>query len=475
GTSYGLLELQGLVDTRLFDPTTDSWSVTNPMHWGRWYPSLVTLGNGSVFVASGVTKLIKPIYTNPKTAVMSGRNVVQTEIFNPLTATWTENRSSANRSLPLYPRIHLLPDGHVFYDAGGEVFNPFGEAYDEALWNATASYDPATQKWTTLGVPLALSLDLSRGAAGVGPTAGFRGSTFSVMLPLQAPYNSASFLSAGGTLGTTPGSYFATTSSSIDTVTIKKGKESFSSRATGPLVNARWFSTAVPLPTGQVVAFNGDNRDDVVGPGTTFPVAQAELFDPATGKWSPLASTIDPRGYHNTAILLPTGQVLVGGGAPISALDMYNQTLPGGFADNWRDPSFQLYDPPYLHWGYTQPAITSVSAGSALTPVDYGTSFALGVAKGSSGGAIAKVVLVRNPADTHVVDGDQRSVELPFVVNGDGSLTVNAPPNGNVAPPGDYMLFVDQVTPKGLVPSVAASVWVGGSPDQVPPGLSRPR
>lgn len=474
GTPYGLLEIQGLLDTRLFDPASNSWSVTSPMHWGRWYPSLVTLANGSVFVASGVTKLIKPVYTNPKTALMSGRNVVQTEVFDPVTAKWTQNPSSANRSLPLYPRLHLLPDGHVFYDAGGEVFNPFGEAYDEALWNLAASYNPATKRWTNLGLPLALSVDVRRGAAGVSPTLGFRGSTFSVMLPLQYPYTSASFLTAGGTLGTTPGTYLATTASSIDTVTLEKSKsgsgESFSSKATGPLVDARWFSTAVELPTGGVVAFNGDNRDDVVGPGTTFPVAQTELFDPATGTWSAGASTGDPRGYHNTAILLPSGQVLVGGGAPISALDLYNQTLPGGFADNWRDPSFQLYDPPYLHWGYSQPQITSVGAGSPTAPIGYGSSFAVGYSLGSGGGSVGKVVLVRDPADTHVIDGDQRNVELPFTVSG-GVLTVTAPPNGNVAPPGNYMLFVDEQTPRGLVPSYAAQVWVGGSPDQLPPGL----
>ena len=32
------------------------------MNYGRWYPSLVTLANGNVFVASGVTKLVKPVY-----------------------------------------------------------------------------------------------------------------------------------------------------------------------------------------------------------------------------------------------------------------------------------------------------------------------------------------------------------------------------------------------------------------------------
>jgi hypothetical protein len=32
------------------------------MSFGRWYPTMVTLGDGTTFIASGVRKLIKPIY-----------------------------------------------------------------------------------------------------------------------------------------------------------------------------------------------------------------------------------------------------------------------------------------------------------------------------------------------------------------------------------------------------------------------------
>ena len=54
------------------------------------------------------------------------------------------------------------------------------------------------------------------------------------------------------------------------------------------------------------------------------------------------------------------------------------------------------------------------------------------------------MVLVRNTAFTHVVDGDQRSVKLPVTgVDGD-AVHVQAPPNGNVAPPGPYLLFLNR-------------------------------
>jgi hypothetical protein len=462
GTGLGVAELQGLRNTRVFDPRTSRWYASGPMHWGRWYPGLVTLPDGKVFVASGVTKLLKPVYT--QRPLMSGTNVEQTETFDPASGRWSDNGDSATRSLPLYPRLHVLPDGHVYYDAGGQTFNPFGQSYDEALWNQAASYDPRTRRWQDLGIPLGASVDPSR-PTDIAITAGFRGSAFSVMLPLIPPYTSASFLSAGGVLGVSPGAYVANTSSIVNTVTTDDGAEHFSSQATGPLHNARWFSSAVSLPTGQVIAFNGANRDDVVGPGTSFGVTQAELFDPQRGTWSPLADSRIPRTYHNSAVLLPSGQVLVGGNAPISTLYAYNTNLPGGFSNDFRDPSFQVYDPPYLHWGIPQPTISDVR-GVGRESLAYGQGFDV---VSPDADRVASVVLVRNTAFTHVVDNDQRTVVLPMSgVDGD-AIHVKVPPSGNVAPPGPYLLFLNEKTDHGLIPSVARQVFVG------PKGRSVPR
>jgi hypothetical protein len=468
GTPYGVAELQGLENTRLFDPSTDTWTQSGPMNYGRWYPSLVTLPDGNVFVASGVTKLIKPVYSDDP--LVSGTNVEQTEVYDVRSGRWAANPPSADHPLPLYPRLHLLPDGHVYYDAGGQVFNPDGQSYDEAVWNLAASYDPATQSWAVLGVPFGVSTEPGR-PLDTSISAGFRGSSFSVMLPLvpdaSGSYRQAQFLSAGGVLGTTPGGYFATASSIVDTVTIGPGDtESFSSTPTGPLHNARWFSTGVLLPTGQVMAFSGANRDEVLGPGTGFAVRQAELFDPTTSSWTPMASGIDERTYHNTAVLLPTGQVLVGGNAPINTLYGYSQTLPGGFSNGFRDPSFELYDPPYLNWGIAQPVITGVS-GVPGDPVGmgYGGQLQVSVHLPSQATGVATVALVRNPSLTHLVDGDQRQVDLPFAVTSSspsGALTLRArlPADGAVLPPGPYMLFVDAETAKGLIPSIAAQLSV---------------
>lgn len=444
----GVIELEGLKATRLFDPATNAWGTAGPMNWGRWYPSAVTLANGDIFVASGVTKLLKPLYTDEKNMPNSGKNVPQTETYELGKNAWVDNGPAAERSLPLYPRLHLLPNGNVYYDAAGQVFNPMGQAYDELTWNTAATYDPTKKVWNDLGIPGLGTGDLTQ--------IGFRGSTFSVMLPLKAPYTSASFLSAGGILGTTPGTIIGVPFSRINTITLgEDGSETLTTTPTGPLNNGRWYTTGVSLPDGSVLGVNGATVDEVVGPGDGMPVRQAELFTPdgeGGGTWTPVASGNHDRGYHNTAVLLPDGRVLIGGNAPIPNNYGTVQTFPGGFSNNSRDASFEIYSPPYLFRG-ARPVIGNVDQA-----LDYGSELAI---ETPDAGAIKSVVLVRNPAITHLVDADQRSVELPITKKNDGSVTVSVTGNTSVLPAGPYMLFINKEGNDGLIPSVSRQVSVG--------------
>jgi hypothetical protein len=445
---FGLTELEGLKAARIFNPEDNTWRQVSSMNWGRWYPSAVTLADGDVFVASGVTKLLKPLYLDQKNLPNSGKNVPQTETYDVGANAWKDNGPAGERSLPLYPRIHLLPNGHVYYDAGGQVFNPMGQAYDEATWNIAASYDPGTKSWTDLGIPGMDTGDLTQ--------MGFRGSTFSIMLPLKAPYDSASFLSAGGILAPTPGTVLGTPFSRINTVTVgKDGKESLATTVTDPLSQGRWYSSGVALPDGSVFAVSGASLDEVVGPGDGMPIHQAELFTPdgkGGGSWAPVASESHDRVYHNTAILLPDGRVLVGGHSPIPNNYTKVMTFPGGFSNNSRDASLEVYSPPYMFKG-DRPVI-----GSVKQSLDYGSQLVIPT---SDPGSIKSVVLVRNPSLTHLVDADQRTVELPITSAGDGTVTVSLTDNRAVLPAGPYMLFINKGSDKGLIPSVSRQVYVG--------------
>jgi hypothetical protein len=76
------------------------------------------------------------------------------------------------------------------------------------------------------------------------------------------------------------------------------------------------------LPSGKVLVAGG-----VSFFGGLFPTT-AELFDPATGKWSPTLPLVSGRTDH-TAALLPNGKVLIAGG--------FNTTDTG--------PTSELFDP----------------------------------------------------------------------------------------------------------------------------------
>jgi hypothetical protein len=214
----------------------------------------------------------------------------------------------------------------------------------------------------------------------------------------------------------------------------------------------------VLLPTGQVLAFNGADRDAVAGPGGEVGKRQAELFNPATEQWTPVASSHDVRTYHNSAVLLPDGRVLVGGHAPISTLYLRNTTLPGGVTapNDGRDASFEIYNPPYMYWG-PQPRI--LGAPSIRSSLRYARTFR--IRTNQPAGAIASVVLVSNPSVTHLVDANQRNVVLPVVGRKGNVLSVKAPPSANVAPPGPYLLFVNRQTPHGLQPSRSRQLFLG--------------
>jgi hypothetical protein len=120
----------------------------------------------------------------------------------------------------------------------------------------------------------------------------------------------------------------------------------------------------------------------------------------------------------------------------------------------------EIYQPAYL---FTKDATGNVAfaarptISSSPTGVSYGSSFTVQTPDATT---ISSVALIRNGSPTHAFDQDQRFVSLSFTA-GSGALSVTAPPNGNIAPPGYYMLFL--VDSSG-VPSVAKFVQVGAQP-----------
>lgn len=188
------------------------------------------------------------------------------------------------------------------------------------------------------------------------------------------------------------------------------------------------------LPDGTVLVTGGTS-----GPGhnnTATAVLSAELWDPATEAWTTLASASVPRLYHSSALLLPDGRVMTTGG------DGY--------------PEVEAFSPPYLFKG-ARPAMSGVPES-----IGYGQKFTVSSPDASG---IAKVTLIRLPSVTHAFNQNQRLNVLQFA-QGTGALDITAPANGNLAPPGHYMLFL--VNGNG-VPSVGSIVQLGSAAPVAPP------
>jgi hypothetical protein len=430
-TDVGGTELDGLRGTSVFDPRSNSYRSGARMKYYRWYPTMVEQPDGKIFVAGGVTKLIKSTQLG---------NVRRSETYDPVADTWTENYAgpASDNSMPLYPRLVLAPNGKIFYGTSGQMWSPFGEGADEALYGIQQFFNLETKQWEVVGpAPLGTS-----------------DSAFMLPLTLKAPYDKMTLLKFGGSVGPPPGSWVATPFSSLTTID-KAGN--VTNTLTGNLNHARWFASGVLLPDGKVLAVGGADKDHAIDPSSEIAVRVPELYDPATGQWSDMAPNARDRTYHNSAVLLPDMRVLFGGHAPLPPhYGGPNQDMGAPFANNDKDSSFEVWSPPYLHRG-PRPRINHAPAGLA-----YGERFNLGT---PDTGEIESVLLIKTPSPQHVLDPDQRTLELTFEKAGTGTLDVAAPPNGVAAPPGYYYLVVNRKTDQGPVPSVARMVHVGTTSD----------
>jgi Domain of unknown function (DUF1929) len=434
----GVIELEGLRSSRTFDYTTNRWDATSPMRFGRWYPAAVSLPDGKIAAVSGVTKLIKST---------QGSQVRRTETYDPKSDRWSEDYSgvASEKTLPMNPRTYLAPNGKLFYTGDGQMFGPFGEAVDEALYGVQGFFNFDTNQWEDAGITVP------------------RSSPSSIALPMKAPYDTMTILRAGGTFGPPPGAYLATPTTTLTTVD-KAGKVT---NVPGPLLNnARWFTQPTALPDGQVLLTSGARNDEVVAPGVELPVKQPELYNPETKTFTPMALPERARTYHNNAELLPNGQVLVGGNAPISlGYGVERDAVPGITGNNDKDSSFELFSPPYLHMG-PRPHIDRVQSG-----LKWGSDFTIDT---HNAGEITKVMLMKMPATQHIMANNNRTLELPFSTE-NGRLVATTPPDGVAAPAGYYYLFIDRAGDRGTsVPSVARIVKVGRTSDdaQAPEPMS---
>jgi Domain of unknown function (DUF1929)/Kelch motif len=202
-------------------------------------------------------------------------------------------------------------------------------------------------------------------------------------------------------------------------------------RYTGSMNHARRQFNTTLLPDGQVLATGGTSAEGFSD--ASGAVHAAEVWNPETGEWTVVASNAVNRVYHSTTLLLPDGRVLHAGSGD-------GPGLP-------RELNAEIFSPPYLFRGET-PSI--LEAPEAVT---YAEQF---VVRTPDAPRIVRATLVRLGSVTHGFDQNARFLELSFSRVA-GGVMVTAPANGNVSPPGDYLLFI--LNPSG-VPSVGKTIRI---------------
>jgi hypothetical protein len=384
--------------------------------------------------------------------VIGGHNggefgIPATTIFNPATNTWSTG--AAMNSPRWYPMATKLPDGRVVTIGGNMSPGVFA--------NTPEVYDPGSDTWSTINVntsdvqeenyPLGFVLPTGNVFV-IGPDQGntrilnVNAQTWTTAVSGTAPvifgsaiqYRPGQFLYTGGSHATNS----ETTAAVLD---MNQPTPAWTTIA--PMAFARTFHSMVSLPDGNVLVVGGGGTNQqtntVAGP------LRPELWNPTTQAWTTLAPMHNPRMYHSTATLLPDATVLVAGGGKLSPAIDY--------------PNAEIFSPPYLSSG-TRPTISS-----APTTATIASSITVQTPDAASIGSVSLVAL---SSDTHNYDMAQRFVPLTFTA-GSGSLNVQMPNSVNLAPPGNYMLFI--VNTNG-VPSVAPIVRVTANNPGAPPTLS---
>lgn len=294
-----------------FDWRTGRWDALPPMNDGRWYPSVVSLSDGSVLVASGS-------YFDAE------RNQV-TNNSNPQIWNGIEWRTLNAKVLSLYPRLHLLPNGDVFV-AGTD---PFGFALRT---DGIGSWEPAPSR--------------AGGDRQYAPS-------------VAVTPGRIVFVGGGNEAGS--GAPFASTES------VDFDQEHPKWHAVASMHSRRRQHNGTLLADGSLLVTGGtrgggfDGGFNDLSPGQ--PVHEAELFDPREGSWTVLAAEAADRCYHSTAVLLPDGTVLSAGGGEYFP---NGQPIPPEHVHR----SGQIFSPPYLFRG-DRPILSDVSPEG----VRYGTTF----------------------------------------------------------------------------------------------------
>ena len=452
----------------LVEPNTSPWVDSGQHSVQRWYPTLTTLASGDILMTAGFTI-----------------NNFEGELFEIFDGDgWSVAGSSG--LIPSYPMMFVTPQGSLLY-AGSE--NAISDAEpaiifslnDDGFWEPVESapspvrggsavmYAPGKVMKSgggtrpvcaeTGSAPLATTavIDLS------SENMGFEDTGFPMH---QRRHFHTLTLLPDGTVLATGGNSCGNGESGTGTNSCFADQDSLTECEDGDLGCVE--VTSIPCQVkgecplwatcgndiGSILDCPGNSCTCNPGNNACYATPDAELWDPATERWCLMAEQSFERMYHSTALLMPDGRVMGTGNGRRQGLT------------SWETAEF--FSPPYLLNGTPRPevaAINDLDVASGMPTLSWGETVTVSLAPGTTFDEVGRVTLVRLGSVTHQLDMEQRHLDLGcFWETGSDSqrratLTVHGPQNGNLAPPGYYMLFL--VTEAGT-PSMGHYVKVGG-------------
>ena len=349
---------------------------------GRWYPSAMTMANGSILVIGGEEG-------------SNGAPVPTLEVLpkvgGVLTMDWLQRTDPYN----LYPFLAVLPGGGIFVQYYNEA-----RILDEGTFATTKTLPKA---------PGAVNNDVS------GRTYPFEGT--GVILPQSAPYTAPlSFMACGGS---NPGPAIA-----LDNCVTIQPEAGNANWVLERMPSKRVMPCIVALPDGTFVIMNGAHQGTAGFGLATDPNLNAVLYNPTlpvNARMTVLANTTVARLYHSEAILLQDGSILVSGSDPEDGV-------------NPQEYRVEQFLPPYMLSGKPRPAFTIANKDWA-----YGQQVTITVTTGTPD----KISLMSAVSSTHGNSMGMRTYFPAFTCAG-GSCTITAPPNAHVCPPGWFQVFALQ-------------------------------
>jgi hypothetical protein len=404
-----------------FDPASSSFTSVPSMSDGRWYPTLITLGNGGVLAISGLNA----------NAAMTDQNR-SLEVFSS-GSYWTVEGLLSYALDTLYPRVHLLPDGRVFF---------------------VSPMNGQCMTWRS-GTPTPVNLCSS-------PFVGMGFSEYSsALLPLLPEEDYAPRI-------------LVASIPQPQVIDLSVASPAWANTGARSLVGGlttppyRFNGTLTLLPTGEVLSAGGEEQYG----DEAHPVLGLEVYRPPTNSWVTLpTSTAVTRAYHSVALLMPDGRVWFAGSNKRCDWSFHNSADFGGMpepttlqevtatgpVDN-RELRIEIFEP----WYFSRPDRPTLTLDASS--VGIGRQFKLESPQAAS---LSRVALMRAGSCTHAFNSDQRYIGLPFIVSGT-TVTATLPDNENILPPGPYLVFVlaQVLDPSGAtldVPSVGQWIEVVNS------------